>query len=102
VDELLPFLRKAIAEYLHVKGFTQTQIAQMLNVSQPAVSYYLKQNRPHSKYASEFIKERSIELAEALMTKLIDKGMGRGEAHEYMRKISIKALQQDKCLSHSG
>jgi adenylosuccinate lyase len=41
---------------------------------------------------------KGLPMAEALMTKLIDKGMGRGEAHEYMRKISIKAFQQDKSL----
>jgi len=68
VSELLPFLRKAIAEYLHTKGFKQTQIAQMLNVSQPAVSYYLKQEVPQGNYATGFVKERSIEIAEALIS----------------------------------
>jgi predicted fused transcriptional regulator/phosphomethylpyrimidine kinase/predicted transcriptional regulator len=69
VNDLLPFLRKAIAEYLHTKGFTQTQIAQMLNVSQPAVSYYLKQEVSSSIYSTGFVKERSFELAEALIAK---------------------------------
>jgi len=37
-------------------------------------------------------------MAESLMTKLISKGMGRGEAHELMRKVSLKAVKQNKSL----
>jgi adenylosuccinate lyase len=32
------------------------------------------------------------------MTTLINKGMGRGEAHELMRNISQKAIEHDKTL----
>ena len=41
---------------------------------------------------------RELPMAESLMTKLIQKGMGRGEAHELMRKISLSALEQNKSL----
>ena len=41
---------------------------------------------------------KGLPMAESLMTKLISRGMGRGEAHELMRNISIKALNQDKEL----
>jgi len=37
-------------------------------------------------------------MAESLMTKLISKDMGRGEAHELMRKTSLKAVQRDRTL----
>ena len=37
-------------------------------------------------------------MAEALMTTLINKGMGRGDAHELMRKTSLKAVQKNKSL----
>lgn len=39
-----------------------------------------------------------LPMAESLMTKLIDKGMGRGEAHEHMRKLSMEAVKQNKSL----
>ena len=37
-------------------------------------------------------------MAESLMTTLISKGMGRGEAHELMRKIALKAVKERKTL----
>ena len=37
-------------------------------------------------------------MAESMMTTLIGKGMGRGEAHELMRKISLKAAHKDRSL----
>jgi len=41
---------------------------------------------------------KGLPMAESLMTKLISKDMGRGEAHELMRKTSLKAVQQNKTL----
>jgi len=41
---------------------------------------------------------KGLPMSESLMTKLISKGMGRGEAHELMRKVSLKAVQQNKTL----
>jgi adenylosuccinate lyase len=41
---------------------------------------------------------RGLPMAESLMTKLIDKGMGRGGAHELMRKISLRAVERNKTL----
>ena len=41
---------------------------------------------------------KGLPMAESLMTKLISKGMGRGEAHEIMRKTSMKAVSQNKSL----
>lgn len=41
---------------------------------------------------------KGLPMAESLMTVLISKGMGRGEAHELMRKTSLKAVQQNKSL----
>ena len=37
-------------------------------------------------------------MAESLMTTLINKGMGRGEAHEIMRKTSLKTAREGKTL----
>ncbi|MEF8847952.1 MAG: adenylosuccinate lyase [Candidatus Thermoplasmatota archaeon] len=41
---------------------------------------------------------KKLPMAEAMMSKLVEKGMGRGEAHEIMRKISLEAAQKDKSL----
>lgn len=41
---------------------------------------------------------KGLPMAESLMTKLISQGMGRGDAHEFMRKISMKAINQGKTL----
>jgi len=41
---------------------------------------------------------KGLPMAESLMTTLIKKGMGRGDAHELMRKTSLKAVEQDKTL----
>ena len=41
---------------------------------------------------------RGLPMAESLMTTLIQKGIGRGEAHELMRTVSQKAIQQNMML----
>ncbi|UCD13970.1 MAG: adenylosuccinate lyase [Thermoplasmatales archaeon] len=43
-------------------------------------------------------KSKGLPMAEAVMTKLVEKGMGRGDAHELVRKCSIKASSMDKDL----
>ena len=44
---------------------------------------------------------KGLPMAESMMTTLINKGMGRGEAHELMRNISQKAIQQDITLKEA-
>jgi adenylosuccinate lyase len=41
---------------------------------------------------------KGLPMAESLMTTLIGKGMGRGDAHEIMRKASLKAAKENKTL----
>lgn len=41
---------------------------------------------------------KGLPMAESLMTVLIAKGLGRGEAHELMRELSLRAVQQGKTL----
>lgn len=43
-------------------------------------------------------KSKGLPMAEAVMTKLVEKGMGRGDAHELVRKCAIKASDIDKNL----
>ena len=41
---------------------------------------------------------KGLPMAESMMTTLIGKGMGRGDAHELMRKTALKAASQGKSL----
>ena len=41
---------------------------------------------------------KGLPMAESMMTILIGKGMGRGDAHELMRKTALKAAKEDKTL----
>ncbi|HWR63626.1 MAG TPA: adenylosuccinate lyase [Candidatus Thermoplasmatota archaeon] len=41
---------------------------------------------------------KGLPMAEAVMTKLVEKGMGRGDAHELVRTCSLKAVSDDKQL----
>ncbi len=43
-------------------------------------------------------KSNGLIMAEAVMIAMVDKGMGRQEAHELMRKLSMKAAQQNRHL----
>jgi len=44
---------------------------------------------------------KGLPMAESLMTTLIGKGLGRGEAHELMRKTSLKAAKEGKTLKEA-
>jgi adenylosuccinate lyase len=41
---------------------------------------------------------KGLPMAEAVMTKLVEKGMGRGDAHELVRTCSVKAASDNKQL----
>jgi adenylosuccinate lyase len=41
---------------------------------------------------------KGLPMAEAVMTKLVEKGMGRGDAHELVRTCSLKAVSNNKQL----
>jgi len=44
---------------------------------------------------------KGLPMAESMMTTLIGKGMGRGEAHELMRKTALKAVEKNKSLKET-
>ena len=44
---------------------------------------------------------KGLPMAESMMTTLIGKGMGRGDAHELMRTISLKAVKSNKSLKEA-
>jgi adenylosuccinate lyase len=44
---------------------------------------------------SNLSKTRGLNMAEAVMIKLVDKGMGRQDAHELLRQLSVRAVSED-------
>ena len=48
-----------------------------------------------------FTISKGLPMAESLMTTLIHKGMGRGEAHELLRKTALEAAQQNLSLKEA-
>ena len=44
---------------------------------------------------------KGLPMAESMMTTLIVKGMGRGDAHELMRKTALKAAKENKTLKET-
>ncbi len=51
IKKLFPAIRKLLAIYLYEKGLTQSEIAELLEVSQPAISNYLRGKRGETKNA---------------------------------------------------
>lgn len=45
VNEVLPAVRSLVAKRLHEHGYSQTEIAELLDLTQPAVSQYLDASR---------------------------------------------------------
>lgn len=45
VNDILPAVRSLVAKDLRDKGYSQTEIADLLNLTQPAVSQYLSASR---------------------------------------------------------
>jgi adenylosuccinate lyase len=43
-------------------------------------------------------RSQGLPMAEAVMTKLVEKGLGRGEAHEVLRQCSLRASTDGRSL----
>ncbi|MEM5798762.1 MAG: transcriptional regulator [Candidatus Aenigmatarchaeota archaeon] len=55
VKEILPAVRALIAKRLLSKGFTQIEIANMLDITQPAISFYKSRSRGKNIICSEIV-----------------------------------------------
>jgi predicted transcriptional regulator len=62
-EEILPAVRKIIAEGLHQDyGHTQEEIAEVMDLTQPAVSQYLKGKRADSSLVKKLKQDPQIQL----------------------------------------
>lgn len=70
VSDILPAVRSLIAKELQEKGYSQTEIAELLDITQPAVSQYLNAARGKKVQTIEQDQdcyERVEELVDALL-----------------------------------
>lgn len=62
-EEILPAIRKIVAESLHQDyGHTQEEIANTMDITQPAVSQYLKGKRADSELVEKLTDDPQIQL----------------------------------------
>ncbi len=72
VGGVLPSIRAALAEELMKKGFSQIEIAQMLGITQAAVSHYTSKKRGSRFEFSEDAKKELQKLADDLVQGLVE------------------------------
>lgn len=84
-EEILPAIRKIIAESLHRDyGHTQEEIANTMDVTQPAVSQYLKGKRADSDLVEKLTDDPQIQL---LVEDAVSKAAKNERFVEEMRDI---------------
>ena len=75
VQDILPNLRAAVAkELMNSYNMNQGEVAKLLDVSQPAVSQYIRQLRGRSQEIETLVKDEIKELCDQLNSKKIDHG----------------------------
>jgi len=67
VWNVLPCLRKNLAEMLHQKGMSQKEVAEILGVSDAAISQYLSNKRGAGRKFNDKIKEEIARSADVLI-----------------------------------
>ena len=73
VQDILPTLRAAVAKELMASyNLNQGEVAKLLDVSQPAVSQYLRQLRGKSAEIENLVKDEIKDLCDQLNSKKID------------------------------
>jgi len=89
VDEFLPTFRSMLAEALRERGFTQTEVADALGISQSAVSKYVhgEVERNERLLADERVVDLVERLAEGLATGDISQVQALVEAEVFVRRL---------------
>ena len=85
-----PSLRRRLVEHLRERGLKQTEIAELLHITQSAVSRYLREERGRLIDVSSFpdIDGKITELAE----RIISERPGEYEIHTELVKLSLEFL----------
>jgi len=94
VDEFLPTFRSMLAEALRERGFTQTEVADALGISQSAVSKYVhgEVERNERLLADERMVDLVDRLAEGLATGETSRVQALVEAEVFVRRLERSDL----------
>jgi predicted fused transcriptional regulator/phosphomethylpyrimidine kinase/predicted transcriptional regulator len=99
VKELLPTLRALISYELYTNGLGQAKIAQILGLTQPAVSGYLSSSKKVS--SSKFHIDEVVSLSKWLASSLTGKKISESEAVKAMCYLCINLKCQGAiCVLH--
>jgi len=85
-----PSLRRRLVEHLRERGLKQTEIAELLHITQSAVSRYLKEERGKLIDVSSF-QDIDSEV-EKLAERIIGERPGEYEIHTELVKLSLEFL----------
>lgn len=95
VNEALPAVRSLIAKELQDKGYSQTEIADMMNVTQPAVSQYLSAARGNDVQRIEDNTEAYQQVQELVTA--ITNGTDEEELSQRLHDTCLKLINEDCC-----
>lgn len=93
VNEVLPAVRSIVARELAERGYTQTEIADMMGVTQPAVSQYLSTTRGQRVQrikAADVVDEALDELVAALLER-----RGDAECARHLWNVCEHVVEND-------
>lgn len=82
VNDILPAVRSLMAKELHDKGYSQTEIAELLDLTQPAVSQYLSAAR-----GAEVRRIERDDAAYEAVTDLVEELVTGGDADSYSQQF---------------
>ncbi|MEM5820337.1 MAG: helix-turn-helix domain-containing protein [Candidatus Aenigmatarchaeota archaeon] len=98
-NEFLPIVRALISKNLIEKyGFTQTEVAEILGVSQPLISFYLSGLR--AKNVKKFLenKKEVFEEIENLCKKIVYEKIDEKELAQKIIEIAKKCYKEDNVI----
>ncbi|MEM0476183.1 MAG: helix-turn-helix domain-containing protein [Candidatus Aenigmatarchaeota archaeon] len=98
-NEFLPIVRALISKNLIEKyGFTQTEVAEILGVSQPLISFYLSGLR--AKNVKKFLenKKEVLEEIESLCRKIVYERIDEKELAQKIIEIAKKCYKEDNVI----
>ncbi|MBU5682460.1 MAG: helix-turn-helix domain-containing protein [Nanopusillaceae archaeon] len=98
-NEFLPIVRALISKNLIEKyGFTQTEVAEILGVSQPLISFYLSGLR--AKNVKKFLenKKEVLEEIENLCRKIVYEKIDEKELAQKIIEIAKKCYKEDNVI----
>lgn len=98
VEEVLPAIRKIIADRLHQDyGHTQEEIAREIEVTQPAVSQYLRDQRADSSVVKSLVEDPQTDvLLDDATSKAAQNQDFSGEVQNIIRTVRDKGLMREK------